>query len=124
MIGLKIFQLSSKKIQKLSGQKTSLIFMIFFYRQSDIKVGGSDNHIKTNLEKNSSKKIIISTLQNPNKSLSSISKESYSYAYIPIEIIKSIKERSFEGKNFYKNLSNKNIFNLRSYFLGLKSLFF
>ena len=94
----------------------------FFYRQSNVKVGGSDNLIQTTLEKKSSEKIIISFHQNSNKSLSPINKENYSYSIIPAEL-KSAKKRSFQAKKFHKNLSIKNKFNLKSYFLDLKSIF-
>ena len=40
----------------------------FFYLQSDIKVGGSDNHLKRNLEKKSSTKIILSSFKNSDES--------------------------------------------------------
>ena len=94
----------------------------FFYKQSDVKVGGSDNHIQTNLEKKSSTNIIISSLQNSDERLFSTVKEKYSYSKIPTEL-KSIKKRSFQAKKIYKNLSYKNAFNLKSYLLDLKSLF-
>ena len=42
----------------------------FFYKQSSVKVGGSDNLIQTTLEKKSSEKNIISSHQNSNESLS------------------------------------------------------
>tara|TARA_Y100000589_G_scaffold72329_1_gene65002 strand:- start:1422 stop:1880 length:459 start_codon:yes stop_codon:yes gene_type:complete len=92
----------------------------FFYRKANIKVGGSENQIQTNLEKISSTKIINSSLLNINESLSSISNEKNSYSNIPTEL-KLIKKRSFKSKTFYKNSTNKNKFNLRSYFLGMKS---
>ena len=95
----------------------------FFYRQANIKVGGSENLIQTNLEKSSSTNITISSLQNLNETLSSTSNEKNSHSNIPTEL-KLIKKRSFKSKTFYKNSSNKNKFNLRSYFLGMKSFFF
>ena len=107
---------------KAKGIKSKTSIHEFFYRQSNVKVGGSDNLIQTTLEKKSSEKIIISPHQNSNKSVSSINKEKYSYSKIPIEL-KSLKERSFQAKKIYKNLSYKNIFNLKSYLLDLKSLF-
>ena len=95
----------------------------FFYRKANIKVGGSENQIQTNLEKISSTKIINSSLLNINESLSSISNEKNSYSNIPTEL-KLIKKRSFREKKSYKRFSNKNIFNFRSYFSDLKSVFF
>ena len=95
----------------------------FFYRQSNLKVGGSDNLIQTTLEKKSSEKNIISSNQNSNKSISLRNQEKYSYFKIPTEL-KSIKKRSFQAKKIYKNLSYKNAFNLKSYLLNLKSVFF
>ena len=94
----------------------------FFYIQSNLKVGGSDNLIQTTLEKKSSKKNIISTHQNSNKSVSPRNEEKYSFSKFPSEL-KSIKKGSFKAKKIYKNLSYKNIFNLKSYLLDLKSLF-
>ena len=94
----------------------------FFYRQSHVKVGGSENLIQKNLEKKSSEKIIISSHQNSNKSSSPRNEEKYSYSKIPIEL-KSIKKRSFHAKKICKNLSYKNLFNLKSYLLNLKSVF-
>ena len=94
----------------------------FFYKQSDVKVGGSDNHIQTNLEKKSSTNIIISSLQNSDESLVSTVEEKYSYSKIPTKL-KSIKKRSFQAKKIDRNLSYKNAFNLKSYLLDLKSLF-
>ena len=94
----------------------------FFYRQSDVKVGGSDNLIQTNLEKKSSTKIVITSHRNSDESVFPSSEERFFYSKIPTEI-KSIKKRSFQEKSFYKNLSHKNIFNLRSYLLDLKSIF-
>ena len=51
----------------------------FFYKQSDVKVGGSDNLIQTKIEKKSSTKIFISSNQNSDESLLSKNKEKYSY---------------------------------------------
>ena len=93
----------------------------FFYRQSHVKVGGSDNLIQTTLYKKSSGEIIISSHQNSNKSVSP-RKEKYIYPKIPKEL-KSIKKISFQSKRIYKNLSYKNAFNLKSYLLDLKSVF-
>ena len=95
----------------------------FFYKQSDVKVGGSDNHIQTNLEKKSSTKIIISSLQNPDERLFSTVKEKYSYSKIPTKF-KSIKKSYCYGKAYDRNLSNKNFFNLKSYLQDLKSVFY
>ena len=94
----------------------------FFYRQSHVKVGGSDNLIQTNLERKSSEKIISAFQQNSNKSVLIRNEEKYIYSKNPREL-KSINKRSFQGGTFCKNLSNKNIFNLKSYLLGLKSVF-
>ena len=94
----------------------------YFYRQSNIKVGGSDNHMQTYVEKKSSKKIITSSLQNSDKSFISTSKENYSYSKIPTKL-KSIKKSSFEGNSFYKKLSNKKLLNFKSYLLDIKSFF-
>ena len=94
----------------------------FFYIQSNVKVGGSDNLIQTKLEKKSSEKIISSFQHNSNKNVLPINEEKYSYSKVPTEL-KSIKKRSLQAKNSYKNLSSKNIFNLKSYLLDLKSVF-
>ena len=107
---------------KAKGIKSKTSIHEFFYRQSHVKVGGSDNFIQTTLEKKSSEKIIISSHQNSNKNVSSINKQKYSYSKIPTEL-KSIKKRSFQANKIYKNLSYKNIFNLKSYLLDLKSVF-
>ena len=95
----------------------------FFYRQSDLKIGGSENHIQTNLEKKSSSNIVNLFFQNSKESLILSSGEKYSYSKIPTKL-KSIIKRSFHEKKFYKRLSNKNLFNFRSYFSNLKSVFF
>ena len=94
----------------------------FFYRQSHVKVGGSDNLIQKNLEKKSSEKIITAFQQNSNKSVLPRNEEKYSYSKIPTEL-KSINKRSFQAKKIYENLTYKNIFNLKSYLLDLKSVF-
>ena len=94
----------------------------FFYRQSDIKIGGSDNHLKRNLEKKSSTKIIITSLKNPEESFLSRIKIKYIYSKIPKKL-KSIQKRSFVGNSLNKNFTNKNIFKFRSYLLDLKSIF-
>ena len=108
------------KAKGIKKRKTSI--HEFFYRQSHVKVGGSDNLIQTNLEKKSSEKIISAFQQNSNKSVLPRNEEKYSYSKIPIEL-KSIKKRSFQAKKIYKNLSYKNAFNLKSYLLDLKSVF-
>ena len=95
----------------------------FFYRQSDVKVGGSDNHIETNLEKKLSTKLIISTIQNYDEILFSTSKEKYIYSRITAEL-KSRKKRSFKGNSFYKRLSNKNFFNFLCISFKSKICFF
>ena len=92
----------------------------FFYRKSRVKVGGSDNLIQSSLEKKSSEKIIISSLRNSDEKVLPKSEEKYSYSKIPAEL-KSIIKRSFKAKKIYKNLSYKNIFNLKSYISDLKS---
>jgi len=94
----------------------------FFYRQSHVKVGGSDNLIQKNFEKKSSEKIITAFQQNSNKSISPRNEEKYSYSKIPTEL-KLIRKRSFQAKKVYKILSYKNKFNLKSYLLDLKSIF-
>ena len=94
----------------------------FFYRQSNVKVGGSDNLIQTTFEKKSTEKIIISSHHNSNKNVSPRNEEKYSYSKIPAEL-KSIKKRNFQEKKFYENLSYKNKFNFKSYLLDLKSIF-
>ena len=94
----------------------------FFYRQSNVNGGGSENIIKTTMEKKSLAKIIISLHPNSDKSFLTRNEEKYSYSKIPTEL-KSIKKRSFQAKKIYKNLSYKNIFNLKSYLLDLKSVF-
>tara|TARA_B100000927_G_C16202145_1_gene363992 strand:- start:83 stop:523 length:441 start_codon:yes stop_codon:yes gene_type:complete len=104
------------------GTKDITIIHEFFYRQSHLKVGGSDNLIQTTLEKKSSEKIIISSHRNYDKHVSSRNEENYSYSKIPKEL-KSIKKRTFKAKPIYKNLSNKNTFNLKSYLLDIKYFF-
>ena len=105
------------------GTKNITTIHEFFYRQSDLKIGGSENHIQTNLEKKSSSNIINLFFQNSKESLIFSSGEKYSYSKIPTKL-KSIKKRSFREKKSYKRFSNKNIFNFRSYFSDLKSVFF
>ena len=107
---------------KAKGIKSNTSIHEFFYRQSHVKVGGSDNFIQINLEKQSSEKIIISSHQNYNKSLSPRNEKKYIYSKIPTEL-KSIKQRSLQSKKFYKKFSYKNIFNLKSYLLDIKSVF-
>ncbi len=46
MIGLIKIQVISKKKSKAKGIKNISSMHEFFYRQSDIKVGGSENNIK------------------------------------------------------------------------------
>ena len=104
------------------GIKSKTYIHEFFYIQSNVKVGGSDNLIQTTLEKKLSEKIINSSHQNSNKSVSPRNEEKYSYSKIPTEL-KLIKKGSFQAKKFYKNLSYKNIFNFKSYLLDLKSIF-
>ena len=105
---------------KVEGIKSRTSIHEFFYRQSHVKVGGSDNFIQTTLEKKSSEKIIISSHQNSNKIISPRNEEKRSYSKNHTEL-KSIKNRSFQAKKIYKNLSYKNIFSLKSYLLDLKS---
>ena len=104
------------------GIKSKTSIHEFFYRQSQIKVGGSDILIQTTFKKKSSENITISSHQNSNKSVSPRKEKKYSYSKIPTEL-KSIKKRSFQAKKIYKNLSYKNKFNLKSYLLDLKSIF-
>ena len=94
----------------------------FFYRQSHEKAGGSENLMQTTSGNKLSENIIISFHQNSNKSVLPKNKEKYSYTKIPTEL-KLTKKRSFKAKKIYKSLSYKNIFNLKSYLLDLKSLF-
>ncbi len=111
-----------KNKPKANGIQCKTSIHEFFYRQSHVKVGGSDNLIQTNLEKKSLEKIIISSHQNSNKSVSPRNEEKYSYSKIPTEL-KSIKKRFFKAQKVYKNLSYKDIFNLKSYLLDLKAVF-
>ena len=69
----------------------------FFYRQSNLKVGGSDKFIKTTLGKKSLEKDIISSHRNSNKSVSYRDKEKYSYSKIHKEL-ESIKKKIFSSK--------------------------
>ena len=94
----------------------------FFYKQSYLKIGGSDNLIQTTLEKKLSAKPIISSHRNPQKSVSSRKEEKFNYFKMPTSR-KLIKKRSFQEKIIYKTLSKKNIFNLKLYLLDLKSVF-
>ena len=123
MIGLIINKVITKVSQLQRRQKKISTIHEFFYKQSDVKVGGSDNHIQTNLEKKSSTKIIISSLQNSDEHLFSTVKEKYSYSKIPTKL-KSINKRYCDGKAYDRNLSNKKFFNLKSYLLDLKSVFY
>jgi len=107
---------------KAMGIKSKTSIHEFFYRQSHIKVGGSDNLIQTTLEKKSSTRIIFSSHQDSNKSVLPRNEEKYSYSQIPTEI-KSIKKRSYQAKKIFKYLSYKNLFKLKSYVLDLKSVF-
>ena len=107
----------------IKGQKYISTIHEFFYRESYVKVGGSDNHIQRNLKKKSSIKIISSSIQNSDVSFLSTIKEKSSFSKIQTEL-KSIKKRSFKSNSFYKNLSQTNIFNFSSYILNLKSVFF
>ena len=107
---------------KSKGNKNITPIHEFFYRQSQVKGGWSENIIKTSLEKKSSAKIIISNHRNSNKSVSSRKEETYSYSKIPKDL-ESIKKRTLQAKTIYKNLSNKNISNFKSYLLDLKSVF-
>ena len=88
---------------KAKGTKNITTIHEFFYRQSHLKVGGSDNLTKTTLEKKSSTRIIISSHPNSDKSVSSINEEKYSYTKIPTEL-KLIKKITFKAKTIYKNL--------------------
>ena len=83
------------------GTKNITTMHEFFYRQSEVKTGGSENHIQTNLEKKSSSKIIISSLQNSKGSLISSSEKKYSYSKIPSKL-KSIKRTFHEKKILQK----------------------
>ena len=105
------------------GRKNISTIHEFFYRQSDVKIGGSENHIRTNLRKKSSSKFFIPSFRDSMGSLNTASGEKYSYSQIPAKL-KSIKRRSFHRIKSYKNSSNRDIFNFRTYFLDLKSVFF
>ena len=119
------FNNNSNNFEKKSnakGIKSISAIHEFFYRQSNVNIGGSDNLIQTNIEKQSSENIIISSFQNSDESVLSRSEEKYRYSEIPIEF-KSIKKRSFHRpKKSYKTLSKKNLFNVRAYLFDLKSL--
>ena len=115
---------SSNLKNKSKAKETKNITTIheFFYTQSNVKGGGSENIIKTILEKKSSEKIIISSHQDFYKSVSSRNEDKYSYSKIPTEL-ESIKKRSLQAKTIYKDLSKKNTFNFKSYLLNIKSVF-
>ena len=113
---------SLKNKSTIKGTKKISTIHEFFYRQSDVKAGGSENHIQTDLEQKLSQDKIFSSLRNTEESFLFTIEEKYSYSKIPAEL-KSIKKRSFQRKKVYKNLSNKNIYNFNSYLLGLKSFF-
>ena len=119
------FNINSKNLENNSitkERKQISTIHEFFYKEAEVKVGGSDNYMKTNLEKKSSTKSIISSIKNSDKNNLYAGKEKYSYSKIPKEL-KSIKKRSFKGNSFYKNSSNKNKFNIKAYLLNLKSVF-
>ena len=119
------FNINSKSLENNSitkGRKQISTIHEFFYKEAEVKVGGSDNHMKTNHQKKSSTKSIISSIKNSDKNNLYAGKEKYSYSKIPKEL-KSIKKRSFKGNSFYKNSSNKNKYNIKAYLLGLKSVF-
>ena len=110
------FNINSKSLENNSitmGREQISTIHEFFYKEAEVKVGGSDNYMKTNLEKKSSTKSIISSIKNSDKNNLYAGKEKYSYSKIPKEL-KSIKKRSFKGNSFYKNSSNKNKFNIKS----------
>tara|TARA_Y100000589_G_scaffold328642_1_gene373215 strand:+ start:3465 stop:3899 length:435 start_codon:yes stop_codon:yes gene_type:complete len=107
---------------KVKGAKNISTIHEFFFRESDVKVGGSDNHIQTNFPNKSSKKIRISSSKNSDKSFFYKSEEKYSYSKIPREV-KLLTKKTLQGTKFSKNLPNKNIFNFRSYLYDLKSFF-
>ena len=115
---------SSNLKNKSKAKETKNITTIheFFYRQSNVKVGGSDNLIKTNFKKKSTANNLISNYKNSDKGASSGNEEKYTYSKIP-KHLRYIKKRSFQSKIIYKNLSNKNIFNFKSFLLDLKSVF-
>ena len=54
--------------------------------------------------------------------MSSRNEDNYGYSKIPKKL-KSIKKRTFKAKPIYKTLSNKNIFNIKSYLLNIKYFF-
>ena len=94
----------------------------FFYRQSDVKVGESDNHIETNLEKKLSTKLIISTIQNYDENLFSTSKEKYIYSRIAAEL-KSRKKDLLKETHFIKDYLKK-FFQILVIFFKSKICFF
>ena len=114
---------SLKNKSTIKGTKKISTIHEYFYKKSDLNIGGSDNHIQTNLEKKSSTKISISSNQNLYENFISISKEKNIYSKMPTEM-KYLTKTSFKGNSFYKELSNKNIINFRSFLLDLKSIFF
>ena len=107
---------------KAKGIKSKTSIHEYFYRQSQLKVGGSDNLVQTTLVKKSSEKSIISSDLNIDKSVSSRNGEKYIYSKKSTEL-DSIEKRSLQAKTIYKNLSNKNKFNFKSSLLDLKSFF-
>tara|TARA_B100000925_G_C21820383_1_gene392619 strand:- start:47 stop:487 length:441 start_codon:yes stop_codon:yes gene_type:complete len=94
----------------------------FFYKKSNVKVGGSENLMQTNLEKKSSTKFIIPSVYNSDESLFFTTNEKYNYSRIYSKI-KSIKIRYFERNSTFKNLPKK-FFSFGSILLDLKSIFY
>ena len=102
---------------KAKGTKNITTIHEFFYRQSHLKVGGSESLIQTTFEKKSSEKIIPLFHRNSKNYVSFRNEEKYNYSKIPTKHKSTIK-RSFQGKTIYKN-----IFNFKSHLLNLKSVF-
>tara|TARA_B100000963_G_scaffold204123_1_gene177774 strand:+ start:65 stop:508 length:444 start_codon:yes stop_codon:yes gene_type:complete len=120
------FNNNSKDFENKSKTKgTNRISTIheFFYKKSNIKVGGSENLIQTNLEKKSTTKLIFPSHYNSDESLYFTTNKKFNYSRIPSKI-KSIKIRSFERNSTYKNLPNKKFFSFGSILLDLKTIFY
>ena len=73
----------------------------FFRKQTHVKLGGSENLMKTILEKKSSEKIIVSSHLNSDKGSSPRYEEKYSSSKITTDL-KSIKKNLFKRKEFTK----------------------
>ena len=119
------FNINSKSLENNSitkGRKQISTIHEFFYKEAEVKVGGSDNYMKTNLEKKSSTKFIIPSLYNSDESLFFATNKKYNYSRIPSKI-KSIKIRYFERNSTFKNLPKK-FFSFGTILLDIKSIFY